>query len=86
MGNYILDDWAHLSAEYLLLEIQRGLLTPPSAVSMRRIADQIGTTPQNVGMALDYMIPIMKDKGYLLGRISGKPVKIGIKIFLARRE
>lgn len=75
-----LTDWAGLGSGFLLDKLRTGLLVPPTEVGMSHVAEKIGTTPQNVGMAFEAMARIMKGHGYAL-RAAGKKRVIQITKF-----
>lgn len=79
MGKYTLGDWGHLAAKYLLSEIKSGVLRPPCSISMKMIADEVGTTPQNIGMAFGHVSRVMISSGYSAKAFAKSPRRVEIK-------
>ncbi len=72
MGTRKVADWGMDASKFLLTQLREGLLCPPADISMKRVADELGTSPQTIGMAIDTIRRIMKNKGYEI-RPAGKP-------------
>lgn len=79
MAAGILKDVGLDASRYLLEQIDNRYLMIPGDVSMKHVADKIGSSSQNVGMALDYYIaPTMKQHGYTVQRKQARLMMIHI--------
>lgn len=78
MGKYSVEDWGVLAVKLILKEISEGILRPPFQISMRLVGDNIGTTPQNIGLAAPTIVKIMSVNGYSVRIFGGTPRKIEV--------
>ena len=78
MGKYSVDDWGVLAVKFILKDISEGILSPPFQITMKLVGDNIGTTPQNIGIAAHTIIKIMGVNGYSVRIFGRTPRKIEI--------